>query len=126
MSMRISSAAIGAILLAGCSGEPVAENAAALPEAVASASADEGRLLCAVEGYEGFAPACSVERHYDANGLLLIVRLPDGGFRRLRVADGAFVAADGAEPAEVTPAGEGTVEVAIGDARVRLPDTMLN
>jgi hypothetical protein len=126
MSMRISSAVFGAILLAGCSGEPLAENASGAPEAVASAGADEGRLLCAVEGYEGFAPACSVERHYDASGLLLIVRLPDGGFRRLRVADGALVAADGAEQARVTPAGEGAVEVAIGDARVRLPDTMLN
>ncbi|WP_448500765.1 hypothetical protein [Sphingomonas sp.] len=107
-------------------GEPEGGDALVAPENATTASADEGRLLCAVEGYEGFAPACSVERHYDANGLLLIVRLPDGGFRRLRVADGAVVAADGAEPAEVMPVGEGAVDVVIGDARVRLPDTILN
>lgn len=126
MSMRISSALSILALLAGCSPEPGAENMVAPVGDSVAAGEDDGRVACAMEGYEGFQRVCSLERHYDANGLLLIVRLPDGGFRRLRVTEGTLVAADGAEPAEVTPAGEDAIEVAIGDARVRLPGAILN
>lgn len=127
MSMRISSAVAAGLLLAACSGEQAADNVASGEVAGNAATAsDDGKLLCAIEGYEGFTPACSIERHYDARGLLLIVRLPDGGFRRLRVADGALTAADGSVPAQVTPAGDGTIEVAIGEMRVRLPAAILD
>lgn len=59
-------------------------------------------------------------------GTVLTVNAPDGGFRRLLVAsDGrGVVAADGAEPAVVTPLDTHTIEVAIGGDRYRLPATV--
>ena len=46
----------------------------------------------------------------------------DGGFRRLLVGrDGRISAADGAEPANVTPRGPAGTEVEIGGDRFRLP-----
>ncbi len=65
---------------------------------------------------------CLVERTADAQGTVLTVRLPDGGFHRLRVAadGGGIAAADGAAPATVRSRG-GVIEVEVGGARYRLP-----
>ncbi|HEU4958786.1 MAG TPA: hypothetical protein VFT56_00115 [Sphingomonas sp.] len=54
---------------------------------------------------------------------MLVVRNPDGGFHRLQVThDGrGVIAADGAESAKVTIVEAGTIEVAIGGDRYRLP-----
>lgn len=53
---------------------------------------------------------------------ILIVRHPDGGFRRfeLGVPERGITTADGMEPAEVTP-GDGMVELRVGADRYRLP-----
>jgi hypothetical protein len=82
-------------------------------------SAADDRIDCQVEGSTAFEHNCIVE----AEGPLLTVRKPDGGFRRLRVAtDGTGVAAaDGAEQAVVTLLDDGRIEVAIGGDRFRLP-----
>lgn len=73
----------------------------------------------------GQAVACTVERIAGERGLTLLVRHPDGGFRRLTVTtDGRGVAAaDGAEPARVTVAGD-AIDVAVGGDRYRLPATV--
>ncbi len=57
---------------------------------------------------------------------MLTVRHPDGGFHRLRVTrDGrGVIAADGAQAATVTIIDKGAIEVAIDDARYRLPATV--
>ena len=69
---------------------------------------------------------CSVERSADAESTLLTIRQPDGGFHRLRVAgDGTVASADGAELAQTAPVGNGSFDVTVGNARYRLPGTII-
>ena len=96
-------------LLAGCGmrSEPAADTS----------------IECRIDGTDGFERVCRVEAADSAEGRILTVRKPDGGFRRLRVTtDGAgIVAADGAELAEVDRLGDGRSEVSIGGESFRLP-----
>ncbi|WP_419827266.1 hypothetical protein [Sphingomonas sp.] len=75
---------------------------------------------------QGHAQSCTVERIEAPDGLVLLVRHPDGGFRRLLVTeDGRGVAAaDGNEPTRVTVAGPGEIDVVLGGERYRLPATV--
>ena len=106
------------VLLAAC-----ADPDAGREEAIAGAAADADRVACAVEGSATFEPVCTVERSAGAEGLVLTVRAPSGGFRRLLVTrDGrGVIAADGAEPAIVSVIGDDRIEVAIAGDRYRLP-----
>ncbi len=81
---------------------------------------------CAPHGTATFDVSCPVERIVSANGLILVVHHPDGGFRRLQVTtDGrGVVTADGSETALVSVINPGTIEVAVGDDRYRLPATV--
>ena len=88
-----------------------------------TAASDEGtRVACAVDGAASFERTCLLERE---DGARLTLRHPDGGFRRLRVADDGrgVVAADGSEPARVTVVNDREIEVAIAADRYRLPVT---
>ena len=111
--MRISSAAI--LLLAACS--PASEQTAA-------AEADN-LIECALSGDPGFARECLVEQSQVDGETILVVRHPDGGFRRFAVTgDGRGVAtADGAQRAEVS-LHDGGIEVAVGTDRYRFPATI--
>lgn len=128
--MRATGMLAAALLLSGCGGgeAPVADgNALAAIEAETRAEAEaDGRILCAPPGEAEFRRVCTVDRLADARGTLLTVRLPDGGFHRLRIADDGrgVVAADGSEAAVVKIAGDREIEVVIGGARYRLPATM--
>ena len=84
------------------------------------------RIPCAIGGAAAFETNCTIERERTAEGLILTVHHPDGGFHRLRVTtDGrGVIAADGAQQAAVSVVGDGGIEVAIGDARYRLPATV--
>ena len=77
---------------------------------------------CALGGAAGFAPDCTMERAEREGQKLLIIRHPDGGFRRFRlgVPGEGLIEADGMEPAEVLP-GDNGVEVRVGADRYRLP-----
>ncbi|QLC24329.1 hypothetical protein HFP57_04335 [Parasphingopyxis algicola] len=88
--------------------------------------AESGMVYCAVNGAASFRPDCRIERTRSSDGLILTLRHPDGGFRRLLVTgDGrGLVAADGAEPAVVNPVSEREIEVAIAFDRYRLPATV--
>ena len=90
------------------------------------AASGEALIACATDGSGKWRRACTVERRQGADGAILVLRGPDGGFRRLAItSDGrGVIAADGAEPALVTPAGDGLIEVAIGNDRYRLPATV--
>ena len=83
----------------------------------------DGRIDCRIGNDDQYQRFCSVERERTDQGLLLTVRKPDGGFRRLiATRDGrGVVAADGAEPAEVTIVGDNLIEVAIAGDHFRLP-----
>ncbi|WP_447724469.1 hypothetical protein [Sphingomonas koreensis] len=86
----------------------------------------EGLIPCAIGGAAGFATNCTIERERTQDGLILTVRHPDGGFHRLRVTtDGrGVIAADGAQEAKVSVVGDGAIEVAIDNARYKLPATV--
>jgi hypothetical protein len=92
----------------------------------AGAATAQALIACATDGSREWERACTVETQQGADGPILVVRGPDGGFRRLAItSDGCgVVAADGAEPARVTPVGDGLIEVAIGTDRYRLPATV--
>lgn len=120
MSMRTSDALVmtGALaLLAGCSGGtasgPVAE-------------ADDGRVACALGSDTEFAEKCDVERVQNGAKRELVLRHPDGGFRRFEiVTDGrGLIAADGAEQAVITPLADGRIQLSVGDDRYRIPATI--
>ena len=125
--MRISSGLAAVLALAGCSDRAADTKVLAKVEAEQSAAAaDDGRVKCALAGADAFERACTVERTEEARGLVLTMRHPDGGFRRLLVTkDGrGVVAADGAEAAKVAIVDPTEIEVALGDDVYRLPATM--
>lgn len=130
MSTRISEwlgAGALAFTLAACGGNAPDRASAARAEAHDDARARaEGRIACALGGSDRFAPDCTIDRTTTQDGLFLTIRHPDGGFHRLRVVDDGrgVVAADGAEPARVSVLSGDGIEVAIGDARYRLPATV--
>lgn len=110
-------AAAGAafLLLAACgaSGER--------QQARATVAAAVPGLECAVDGASDYSAGCTIERSASRDGTILIVRSPTGSFRRLRVANGGIVAADGAEPARLLGDDGKRVNVAIGGDRYRIP-----
>ncbi|SMF60600.1 hypothetical protein SAMN06295910_0031 [Allosphingosinicella indica] len=108
------------LLLTACGASPEAAEQAMAPDA------DSGRIECALAGAAEFAPRCTLERMAEPEGLILVIRAPDGGFRRLQVVqDGrGVVTADGSETALVTPIGGNRIEVAVGADRYRLPATV--
>ncbi|HKT86683.1 MAG TPA: hypothetical protein VJQ77_11440 [Novosphingobium sp.] len=81
-------------------------------------------IACAVGGAAQLSRGCAVERVEDQGTLLLVVRHPDGAFRRFQVlTDGRGLAvADGADEA-VTRLGEGTLDVTVGADRYIFPAT---
>ena len=124
MSLRIFSA-IPLLLLGACGGpaETVAPGDAQAGAATGTPAGEPvERIACAI-GDADYAEVCSIERAPTRDGMILTIRHPDGGFRRLTVsADGQTVAAaDGAAPVEILQRAEGATEVAIADARYRLP-----
>ena len=105
------------LLLAGCS-------APGTSEAPAQAEGDE-RIACALAGAADFAANCAVERGTVEGAPILIVRHPDGGFRRFAITDdGRGVApADGAQEATILLTGT-LLEVTVGEDRYRFPVTV--
>jgi hypothetical protein len=112
MFSRISSAAVILGLTACSSPSEPAPSVAKEPE----------RIACALGPGIGFTPTCAIERSRDDDGIhRMIVRHPDGGFRRFEVGrDNVIVTSDGAESAAVALEGE-TAEVSVGDDRYRIP-----
>ena len=110
---RIAGAILVAIGLNAC--EPA-------PEGPPRVEAGDDAIACALGGAGEFSSACRVERSLADGTLVLIVRHPDGAFRRFEVLkDGrGLSAADGAEPAALSVAG-GELEVAVGLDRYRFP-----
>lgn len=80
------------------------------------------RISCAVAGASAFSDSCSVDRLKVDGKLTLVVRHPDGAFRRFAVVtDGrGLVAADGAEPAKTVIEGD-KLAVSVGADRYVFP-----
>jgi hypothetical protein len=122
-------ALVVALSLAGCGTQPT-ENAVESPaqasHQVAPTQSESPKIPCAAPGGAEFAPVCTVDRTETPNGVILTLRHPDGAFHRLQITrDGrGVIAADGAEPAKVTPLAADRIEVELGGARYRLPATV--
>lgn len=77
----------------------------------------DSRIECRPAGAASFERACTVEIADTPRGPVLTIRKADGGFRRLLFTNGHLVAADGAQPAHVTPLPDGRADVEIGGDR---------
>lgn len=137
--MRISSAVLPIFFLLAACGSDEKDNSLAAVDAAPvtnmssaeaaqqrNAAAEEGTAACAVGATGEFKTACKIERSSDAQGVVLTMRQPEGGFHRLRIVkDGrGVVAADGSEQPKVTIVGGNEIEVAFNEVRYRLPATM--
>ena len=88
------------------------------------AGAGATRIDCALGEGSEFGPDCLVEKVAGEQGSEYVVRHPDGGFRRLRIAEdrAGMVAVDGAEEAVNELIGSPPVlQVTIGADRYRFP-----
>jgi len=100
------------LALAGCGAtQPQAEDGAA-------------RIECALGASSLFGPDCLVEKVAGEQGREFVVRHPNGGFRRFRIAEDrrGVVAIDGADTAVNELVGEPKVlQVTVGADRYRFP-----
>ena len=111
MSLRISSLPL-LLALAAC----------AVGEEQPQAAGDAQRIDCALGAGTAFAPDCLVEITEEDGQRVLVVREPDGGFRRFVQSDdgSGLTVADGADEAMQRLDGD-TLEVTVGNDRYRFP-----
>jgi urocanate hydratase len=85
--------------------------------------AESVTIACAVSGASQLSEVCRVERINAADGVRLLVRHPDGGFRRFRLTGDAEVlaVADGAEQASRAVTTVADIDIAVGKDRYRFP-----
>ena len=87
----------------------------------ASAEAVQGTLIdCSLNGAGGFGRDCAMQRVEQDGTSYIVVRHPDGAFRRFELGARGLVTADGADRAEITDRG-GYVEVRVSSDRYHLP-----
>ncbi|WP_422343731.1 hypothetical protein [Parasphingorhabdus sp.] len=122
MSMRIYSTLSALLLITAC-GMPDNEFLAEAEEDAAEQAADDGRIECAINGDSDFSNGCLSERLAGENGVTLIVRHPDGGFRRFNIlTDGrGLEAADGSEKAKIEIVEENKILVSVGSDKYIMP-----
>jgi hypothetical protein len=115
--------AILSFAVAACGGDPEAD----LLEAEGKTAEDAalgGKIECALAGSTDFNRKCTTERVSGADGQMLIVRHPDGGFRRFKIlTDGrGLLPADGIDPDfKIKVLANGMIEVRSVDDTYRLP-----
>jgi hypothetical protein len=110
------------LFLAACQVGEESKQAAAGAGQAATAT-----IECALDGAAEFARACSVEKAEVDGSRVLVVRHPDGSFRRFDVlTDGRGLAmADGADEGRTAVEDE-TLAVAVDNDRYRFPVTLKN
>ena len=122
MSMRTFRPLLGVLALTGCSQEP--ESPAQPSAAPAVVGGTPLRAVpCALRGATRYAQECLVESNSENGTTILIIRHPDGGFRRFNIlTDGRGLApADGFDETGIKILGGGIIEVNSGDDIYRLP-----
>lgn len=88
------------------------------------ASPGATRIECALGEGAAFGPDCLVEKIVGEQGGEFVVRHPDGGFRRFRIAEdrAGLIAIDGADEAANALIGEPSMlQVSVGFDRYRFP-----
>jgi hypothetical protein len=112
------------LTLAACGGDTTDADLKAAEDQQAKDAAAAGKIECALAGNTSFNRNCTTERVSGAEGQLLVVRHPDGGFRRFKIlTDGRGLApADGIDPDfKLTVMGNGMIEVRSAEDIYRLP-----
>jgi hypothetical protein len=112
------------LALAACGGDNTDADLKAAEDQAAQDAAAEGKIECALAGSTSFERNCTVERAALAEGPVLTIRNPDGGFRRFKIlTDGrGLIPADGTDPDfKLTVMGNGMIEVRSADDVYRLP-----
>jgi hypothetical protein len=114
--------AASVVLLASCGGEKTTLEQ--VEKDAAKEAAADGKVDCALAGRTDFTRSCTTERVTSAEGQILVIRNPDGGFRRFKILGGG----KGLEPADgfddsfrIKLIDDDRIEVASGDDLYRLP-----
>lgn len=81
----------------------------------------QSRIDCRIGEAAAFERVCDLASRETDRGREMIVRRPDGGFRRLIGTGASVEAADGAEQPRVARRADGRVEVDFGADAYRLP-----
>jgi hypothetical protein len=119
MSTRTSSALATALLLAACGAGGEESGAGDARASSAAKAARDDRVACALAGAQVFTQDCTLERARVDGAPILVVRHPDGSFRRFAIKDGSLTEADGADKASVSRS-EDVFDVSVGSDRYRL------
>jgi hypothetical protein len=117
-------AATLSLLLSACGGDTTDADLKAAEDSASRDAAASGKIECALAGSTTFNRNCTTERVSGPEGQLLVVRHPDGGFRRFKIlTDGRGLApADGLDPDfKLNVLGNGMIEVRSVDDIYRLP-----
>lgn len=108
--------------LASCGGDDARTLEQAEKDAADEATRD-GKIECALAGTDAFERVCTTEQ-IAANGqVVLVIRHPDGGFRRFNVlTDGrGLEPADGFDETRIRLLDDSSIELTSGDDKYRLP-----
>lgn len=111
------------LAMTACGSDSEADLLAAEGE-TAEEAALQGKVECALAGSTDFNRNCTTERVSGAEGQMLVVRHPDGGFRRFKIlTDGrGLLPADGIDPDfKINVLPNGMIEVRSVDDTYRLP-----
>jgi hypothetical protein len=111
-----------ALGLVSCGGNEADDLENAEADAAEQAALD-GKIECALAGAATFERTCTTEQVAGRDTRLLIIRHPDGGFRRFDIlTDGRGLApADGFDETKISLLNDGMIEVSSGDDKYRLP-----
>tara|TARA_R110002049_G_scaffold31671_1_gene106815 strand:- start:22 stop:435 length:414 start_codon:yes stop_codon:yes gene_type:complete len=111
------------LLLTACENRPDNAVLAEAEQRAAAEAVDDGRIECAIDGESNFTRDCYTERLSGEGGVTMIIRHPDGGFRRFNIlTDGhGLEAADGFDKASVSIVEDGKILVSVGPDRYLLP-----
>jgi hypothetical protein len=99
------------------------EQAEKAEQAADETAINDGKIECALAGAKDFTRVCETERIAGPAGQVLVIRHPNGGFRRFKVlTDGRGLApAEGADATSIKILNTGEIELASGDDLYRLP-----
>lgn len=126
MSMRTSdivNVVAMTVMLTACENRPDNAVLADAEQRAADRAGDDGKIECAIDGGSAFTRDCFTERLSGEGGVTMIIRHPDGGFRRFNVlTDGhGLEAADGFDKARISIVEDGKILVSVGPDKYLLP-----
>lgn len=119
---RITASAFLLAVLASCGGND-ARTLEQVEKDMAEQATRDGKIECALAGSGAFERVCTTEQISASAGAILVIRHPDGGFRRFNIlTDGRGLApADGFDETSIRLLDDSSIEVTSGDDTYRLP-----